>query len=97
VKSFLAGARHGWLWAYDNRDSALDILAPRMARPDKTILRKKLDSTFSFIMHGQDVYRGVFPMNADDWQRTFVIMRDFGNLKQPIDIDDSFSNQFNVE
>lgn len=94
VRSFIEGATQGWLYAYENRVSALNILSRYMENPNSVALEQKLNAMFTFIEKDQDIYRGVFSMEDFKWKSTLDIMKLYGGLSTTMTIEDAFTNEF---
>jgi ABC-type nitrate/sulfonate/bicarbonate transport system substrate-binding protein len=94
VRSFLAGAKRGWMWTNGNREKSIKILAKAAPDANKETLLAKLNATLNFIMKGRAAYLGVFPMTNEEWQVTRDILARHGNLDADVDPAKCFTNEF---
>lgn len=94
VKRFLAGATRGWIFVNSNPDAAATALCKNAPELQKDAILAKTKAVLRFVMKGRTEYRGVFPTEQADWERTRDILTKYGNLPQSVSIRDSYTNAY---
>jgi len=94
VKKFLEGASKGWVWADKHNKEAVEILLKSVPDANREILNKKLNVTLNFIKKNGQPYKGVFPTELKDWQTTYKLLKDYGEITDDVELTKIFTNQF---
>lgn len=97
VSDFVAAYGMGMRWALDDQEAAIDLVVESYPDLPRDIVAIELPALLKFWESPDTDEHGLLYQGEDVWQRTYEMLREFGDLEATFDVTEAYTNEFLTE